>query len=322
MKKTVILFCLVFLFCLNGCSTDPISHEFFAMDTVMKVTVYNENDRSLLAAAQQKVEALESLLSVTNQTSDIYKTNVAGTLSLSPDTTELLSLALALHKETNGLFDITVYPAVKAWGFTLDKNRVPSQEELATLLPLIGSDKIALQGNTLSLSKGTEIDLGGIAKGYAADKVAEQLQAAGCGGAVLSFGGNVKTIGQKPDGNLFQIAVQDPASQTNTLGTLSVAGNTAVVTSGDSQRYFEQDGVKYHHIIDPRTAAPANSDLSSVTVICQSATKADAYATALFIMGLEEGLKFVEEKADIEAVFVTKNKEIHLSTGAKKIFTP
>ena len=118
------------------------------------------------------------------------------------------------------------------------------------------------------------------------------------------------------------MAVQDPNNTSNTLGTLAVNGNIAVVTSGDSQRYFEKDGVKYHHILDPRTAAPAKSDVSSVTVVCSSATRADAFATALYIMGLEEGLAFVNQKDDLEALFVTKQGKISVSKGLQNVFTP
>ena len=291
------------------------------MDTVMQITLYNGN-QELLQQGIEEVTRLENLLSVTKPESDVAKANKNGDTPLSEETASLLQTAKDLSQETNGLFDVTVYPAVKAWGFTRDENRVPNTEELTALLPLINSNAIRIRDNTVTLKKGMEIDLGGIAKGYAADTVATNLEQNGCTGGILSFGGNVKTIGTKPDGSLFQIAVQDPNNATNTLGTLSVGGNTAVVTSGDSQRYFEKDGVKYHHILDPRTAAPAKSDLSSVTVVCASATRADAFATALYIMGLEEGLSFVNQKEDIEALFVTKQGEIKPSNGLQERFTP
>lgn len=324
MKKVWFIWCLVILLCFTGCSNEPITTEFFAMDTLMKITVYTKEDNALLAEAQITVNNLEQLFSVTNQNSEIYKANKANgnTTPLSAQTADLLKTALELHKETNGLFDITVYPAVKAWGFTTPENRVPSAEELETLLPLINSEAVTLQGNTLTLPQGVQLDLGAVAKGYAADLVATQLLEQGCTGGVLAFGGNVKTLGNKPNGEPFQIAVQSPANPNNSLGTLSVQGNTAVVTSGDYQRSFEKDGITYHHIIDPRTAAPAKSDLTSVTVICSSATKADAYATALYIMGLEEGLKFVESHSDTEALFVTKTHEVYKSSGLSSVFQP
>lgn len=321
MKKAFLLCIFAIILCFSACSPTTVSQEFFAMDTVMQITLYNGN-QELLQQGIEEVTRLENLLSVTKPESDIAKANKNGDTPLSEETASLLQIAKDLNQETNGLFDITVYPAVKTWGFTRDKNRVPNTEELTTLLPLIDSNAIQIRDNTVTLKKGMEIDLGGIAKGYAADTVANLLEEKGCTGGILSFGGNVKTIGTKPDGSLFQVAIQDPNNATNALGTLSVGGNTAVVTSGDSQRYFEQDGVKYHHILDPRTAAPAKSDLSSVTVVCASATRADAFATALYIMGLEEGLSFVNQKEDIEALFVTKQGEIKLSNGLQQTFTP
>ena len=321
MKKSFLLCILAILLCFSACSPTTVSREFFAMDTVMQITLYNGN-QELLQQGIGEVIRLENLLSVTKPESDVAKANKNGDTPLSEETASLLQTAKDLSQETNGLFDVTVYPAVKAWGFTRDENRVPNTEELTALLPLINSNAIRIRDNTVTLKKGMEIDLGGIAKGYAADTVATNLEQNGCTGGILSFGGNVKTIGTKPDGSLFQIAVQDPNNATNTLGTLLVGGNTAVVTSGDSQRYFEKDGVKYHHILDPRTAAPAKSDLSSVTVVCASATRADAFATALYIMGLEEGLSFVNQKEDIEALFVTKQGEIKPSNGLQERFTP
>ena len=321
MKNAFLLCIFAIILCFSACSPTTVSREFFAMDTVMQITLYNGN-QELLQQGINEVSRLENLLSVTNPESDVAKANKNGDTPLSEETASLLQSAKDLNRETNGLFDITVYPAVKAWGFTRDENRVPNTEELTALLPLIDSNAIRIRDNTVTLKKGMEIDLGGIAKGYAADTVATNLEQNGCTGGILSFGGNVKTIGTKPDGSLFQIAVQDPNNATNTLGTLSVGGNTAVVTSGDSQRYFEKDGVKYHHILDPRTAAPAKSDLSSVTVVCASATRADALATALYIMGLEEGLSFVNQKEDIEALFVTKQGEIKPSNGLHERFTP
>lgn len=321
MKNAFLLCIFAIILCFSACSPTTVSREFFAMDTVMQITLYNGN-QELLQQGINEVSRLENLLSVTNPESDVAKANKNGDTPLSEETASLLQSAKDLNRETNGLFDITVYPAVKAWGFTRDENRVPNTEELTALLPLIDSNAIRIRDNTVTLKKGMEIDLGGIAKGYAADTVATNLEQNGCTGGILSFGGNVKTIGTKPDGSLFQIAVQDPNNATNTLGTLSVGGNTAVVTSGDSQRYFEKDGVKYHHILDPRTAAPAKSDLSSVTVVCASATRADALATALYIMGLEKGLSFVNQKEDIEALFVTKQGEIKPSNGLQERFTP
>ncbi len=324
MKKLLILFCLILSLLPVGCTNSQIATaEFFAMDTVMQITLYENND-PLVAQAKQKVADLEATLSVTKPSSEINKINQANgqPVTISKETAQLLQTAKALKGETQGLFDITVYPAVKAWGFTQSQNRVPSARELNQILPFIDCNKLQIEGTTVTLPQGMLVDLGGIAKGYAADTVAQFLLENNCPGGVLSFGGNVKTFGTKPGGGLFQIAVQDPHNSSKTVGTLTVAGNTAVVTSGDTQRFFEQDGVTYHHTIHPNTAAPAQSDVSAVTVVCSSATRADAFATALYIMGLEEGLAFANQASDTEALFITKDGTVHVTQGLQNSFTP
>lgn len=318
--KRWILLVLCGLLLLTGCSQTPIQTEFYAMNTVMQITLY-DRDEALLQLAQEEILRLENLLSVTRADSEIYKVNQQKEALLSQETQALLTTALAISQQTDGLFDITVHPAVEAWGFINQQYRVPTQEERNELLGQIGYEQIILQGNTLTLPANVSIDLGGIAKGYAADQTAALLKEQGCTGGVLSLGGNVLTIGNKPDGTPFAIGVQDPADTTQILGTLSLTGEWAVVTSGDSQRYFEQDGVVYHHILDPGTAAPAQSDLTSVTVIHSSAAEADGYATALYIMGLEDARRFAQQH-NLQTILVTKDKQVYTTCGAEQLFAP
>ena len=310
----LILLCVVCL--LAGCSKQPQSHtkELFAMDTVMHLTVYGESDEVLLAA-QTEIARLESLLSVTNENSDIARLNQSKGqwVTVAEETAKLITLAKEYAKTTEGRFDPTVYPAVQAWGFTTGQNRVPSQEELDGLPTLVDYNQIEIKGTQVRLPKGMGIDLGAIAKGYAADKVKDLYEKAGVSG-ILSLGGNVLTIGQKPNGQAFTVAIQDPKNANQTLGVLTLNGGQAAVTSGDYQRYFEQNGVRYHHILDPKTAAPAASDLTSVTVIADSAAKADAYATALFVAGKTEAKELVETLS-IQGVFVTKEGKILCTSG-------
>lgn len=325
MKRTLWLLILLLALTVTGCrDTSTTSRELFAMDTVMNLTVYQPRAESLLNQAEQEIRRLEALLSVTDPGSEIAAVNrrSATTVTVSQETADLLRLCLGFSEETHGLFDITVYPAVKAWGFTQDTHTVPSEEALAQLVTQIGYEKMAVTDSTVTLPQGMAVDMGGIAKGYAADRIAALWKEAGCTGGILSLGGNVLTVGEKPDGSLFQIAIQDPADAGGMLATLSLPGNTAVVTSGDYQRYFEQDGKRYHHIIDPRTAAPAENSLTSVTVITSCAARGDALATALFVMGLEEGLNYVNQTAGVEAVFVTKQSRVYYTTGLAEGLTP
>ncbi len=319
--KQIGLILLAVVCLLAGC-TKQVPHttkELFAMDTVMHLMVYSQED-SVLKKAEEEIRRLEKLLSVTDPNSEIAHLNqCAGEwVTVSQETAELLTFTKEYAKQTDGQFDPTVYPAVQAWGFTTDQKRVPSQEELEGLLPLVDYNQIEIKGMQVRLPKEAGVDLGAIAKGYAADKVKELFEQAGVSG-VLSLGGNVLTVGQKPDGTPFSVAIQDPNNAADTLGVLAVTGGQAVVTSGDYQRYFEKDGVRYHHILDPKTAAPAMSDLTSVTVIANSAAKADAYATALFAAGKEQALTLAKTLS-VQAVLVTKEKQIIYTSGLN--FTP
>ena len=314
--KRVILVLLAVLLLLCGCRAKPsvATRELFAMDTVMHLSVYGE-EQDLLTQAQDTIVRLENLLSVTKETSDIARINQGEGewVTVSEETANLLVAAKEYAQTTNGKFDPTVYPAVTAWGFTAEQTRVPATPQLQEFIPLIDYQKIEIEGNRVRLPKGMGIDLGGIAKGYAADEVKKLYRSAG-GSGVISLGGNVLTVGQKPDGKPFTVAIQDPFTGNGQLAVLSVSGGTAAVTSGSYQRYFTQDGVTYHHIVDPVTAAPAQSDLVSVTVVTTSAAKADAYATALFVMGQQEALAQISSLG-VEAVLVTADRQVYYTAG-------
>ncbi|MBR6548853.1 MAG: FAD:protein FMN transferase [Clostridia bacterium] len=310
MKKQL-CFVLTVLLMLCGCQAaeKAVTKELFAMDTVMHLTAYTQNDQPL-AQAEAEIRRLEQLLSVTLPQSDLYRLNHADGqwVTLSDETVSLVTLAKTYADQTQGRFDPTVYPAVAAWGFLDKQYTLPTEELLTALQKCIDYTAIEIDGNRVRLPKGMGIDLGAIAKGYAADQVKAVFDQAGVSG-ILSLGGNVLTIGQKPNGQPFSVAIQDPKNANQILGTLTLNGGQAAVTSGDYQRYFEQNGVRYHHILDPKTASPAVSDLTSVTVIADSAAAADAYATALFIAGKDTALTLAETWS-IQAVLVTKEKQI------------
>ncbi len=311
MKKQL-CFVLTVLLMLCGCQAaeKAVTKELFAMDTVMRLTAYTQNDQPL-AQAEAEIRRLENLLSVTLPQSDLYRLNHADGqwVTLSDETVSLVTLAKTYADQTKGRFDPTVYPAVAAWGFLDKQYTLPTEEQLTALQKCIDYTAIEIDGNRVRLPKSMGIDLGAIAKGYAADKIKKLYETAGVSG-ILSLGGNVLTIGNKPNGEPFTVAIQDPKNPNATLGTLTLWGGQAAVTSGDYQRYFEQNGVPYHHILDPKTAAPAVSDLTSVTVITDSAAAADAYATALFIAGKDTALTLAKA-LNVQAVLVTKDGQIH-----------
>ncbi len=325
-RKSGIMLCVMALVCLvlmtvTGCGSTPISEketaEIFAMDTIMDLTVYGESASELLTEARQLVQKYEGLFSVNTRTSDVAKLNQSSgrAVQVSPETYELIQKSIEISKKTEGLFDISIYPLVRAWGFTKEEYRVPEPEELGRLLEKVDASKIRLEpDNRVTLPEGMEIDLGGIAKGYLSQKLTELFQEGGAQAAVVSLGGNVQTFGKKPDGTPFMVGITDPSDGTSVLGTIRI-GEKAVITSGSYQRYFEKDGKKYHHIIDKRTGAPAQSDLTSVTVIGEDGVAADSLATALFVMGKEKTVQFAASHPEIQLVLVDTESQVWTSEG-------
>jgi len=312
---------LILAVLLTGCAPKPAPHnqQFTAMDTFMHFTIYG--DRAAARQAQEELLRLDRLLSVTDEASEVYALNhrTADTCELSPELTALLEQALILARQTGGTFDPTVYPVVRAWGFTTETYQVPEQEELDRLLPLVDHTAPLLNANTLTLPEGVQLDFGGIAKGWAGDRAAQLLRGKGVTSAILRLGGNIHTIGTKPDGSAWRIGIEDPVSG-GTLGTVSVA-DLAVVTSGSYQRFFTANDQTYHHIIDPDSGRPADSGLTSVTVVGKYGARCDALSTALFVMGLDRATQFWREHRDFEAVFVSEDGSVSITAGLENSFT-
>ena len=316
------------LLALAGCQKAPEPVEFttFAMDTVMNFTLYGEKKQAvdtvkpLLAGG---VSALEKILSATEEGSDIARLNRRGTGGVGAETAEVLAKALELCEATGGALDITAYPAVKAWGFTQEEHRVPSPAELEALAEKIDYTAVKLEGDAVSLPEGVEVDLGAVAKGWAGDLLAEVVRANGISSALLDLGqSTIAAVGAKPDGSPWRIGVVDPARPGAYFAVVELE-DMAMGTSGGYQRYFEQDGEIYWHILDPETAAPARSGLASVTVASPSAFLCDGLSTALFVMGLEDGAQFWRDhpELDFEAVFVTEDGEIYRTAGLEGRFS-
>ena len=332
MKKRIAVWMIwswIFL-CLAGCSNNSEignkgtengenkeTAEIFAMDTIMELTVYAENSSEVLSEARQMVQNYENLFSVNIGTSDVARLNKAAgePVQVSEETYDLIQKSIGVSKLTEGLFDISVYPLVKAWGFTTETYRVPEQEEIQRILENVDYSNIKLgENNTVTLGKDMQIDLGGIAKGYVSQKLTDFFREKQVDAAIVSLGGNVQTCGTKPDGTPFIVGITNPEDGIGVLGTIEI-GEKAVITSGSYQRYFEKDGIRYHHIMDKRTGAPAKSDLTSVTVIADNGESADSLATALFVMGKEEAIKFAEENTEIQLILVDTDYNIWTSEG-------
>lgn len=322
--KRFLSVCLLLSLFLSACSAadreknESSSIYLTSMDTVMQLTAYGANREAALQKAQAEIERLDDLLSTGKEESDVSHLNRDGSADLSRDTAFLLDQALQLYKDTQGLFDATVYPLVKLWGF-YDKNyHVPTGSELESAMALMGSDRISFDlstGHTV-LDAGQSIDLGGIGKGYTSQRVTDILKENGIQSAMVSLGGNVQCLGTKPDGSSWNIGIRDPFGDSLYCAVSIV--DKAVITSGGYERYFVMDGKTYLHILDPRTGYPAESGLSSVSIISSDGTLGDGLSTALYIMGLEEASSYWRShRTEFDAVFITDDGTLYATEGLK-----
>lgn len=297
MKRILSLFLLISLL-LCGCSAaEPVQETYFSMNTVMDLKIWGSDAQDAMTQVKALLSRLEAQWSVTREDSLLSQLNREEDPYLTNEQGHLLHRITELSQRTNGAFQPRMHALSEAWGFYNENHRVPTDAEIAAAL------------------EQTQWDLGGALKGYAGQECADLLTALDVDYALLILGGNVQTYGEKPDGSPWQIAIQNPDGGAY-LGIVSVTGTASVVTSGDYQRYFEANGVTYHHILDPETGYPADSGLRSVTIICQDGLTADCLSTALFVMGLEEASQFWRDNEDFEAVFVTSEGEIFATEGA------
>lgn len=295
MKKILPLLLICAL--LAGCSaSEPYAQRtLYCMDTVMDLQIWGEDCEAAMDAIAQMLAELEKTWSATDENSLLSALNRGEGM---PDEQQqaLLDRALALQEVTGGAFNPQLGSTIALWGFYDDAYRVPAAEEL------------------LAAKAERKWDLGAIVKGYAGTLAVQILEEYTVSRAILNLGGNIQTYGEKENGTPWKIGVQNPTGG-DPLGVLAIRGTMAVVTSGDYQRYFEQDGVRYHHILNPETGMPVDSGISSVTVICADGAMADALSTALFVMGLDTAVEFWRESRDFEAVFVLKDGTIYATEG-------
>ena len=319
---------------LTGCGeTDPDEAreviQVIAMDTAMIFTAYGEKSTHADYMVEDEIRRLDALLSRTDEDSVIWQLNHADGLGITvgEEVCGLIETAEAYTQATGGAFDITIAPVVSAWGFTTDSYQVPDGAELAELLTHVGPEHITTAGDAAALAPGTQIDLGAIAQGYASDRVAAIFRENNVPRGKAELGGNILVMGDKPDGTPWRVGVQDPAKPNEEAYAAILALEDAfIVTSGSYQRYFEQDGKRYHHIIDPATGYPADSGLTSVTVVADSGegngTMCDALSTALFVMGEEKALDFWRSGAyDFQLVLVTEDGRVVVTDGLKDVLT-
>ncbi len=337
LQAAAMLLCAAMLFC-GGCgestesaeqsdSTDAaeaVTKDVFAMDTYMTLTAYGDGASDAVDQAVDYIETLDAMLSTGSADSEISKLNETGSAVLSSEAAGLFARALEIAEATDGAFHPLLYPIMEAWGFPTQEYRVPDAAELESLLQLTDLDDVTLDADSglVTFSKaGMKADLGGIANGYTSSLIMEIFQSCGVTSGMVSLGGNVQVLGAKTDGSDWRVALQNPDGTENYLGVLEVQ-DRAVITSGGYERYFEQDGTTYHHIIDAKTGYPAESGLQSVTIVSEDGTLADGLSTALFVMGLDTAKAYWQANSStFDAIFLTDDDMLYVTAGLKDCFT-
>ena len=309
--------------CLTGCGkkAEPVSRSSFLLNTFVTVTLYDSEDQEILDGAMKLCSEYEQKLSTTIETSEIYVMNHRQpgerTFTVSEETAEVIEKGLEYSRLSDGVFDITIEPLSSLWNFTGADPHVPSEDAIREELSKVGYENVSVSGNQITFANDvTTIDLGAIAKGYIADRMKEYLKSQGVESAIINLGGNVLCVGERPGGKPFKIGLQKPfADRTETVASLDIR-DLSVVSSGVSERHFEENGVNYHHILDPFTGYPYENGLTQVTILSEQSVDGDGLSTTCFALGLEGGMKLADSLDGVYAVFITEDGEIHYSQNA------
>ncbi len=335
-KKALFLASLCTLFVGVGCqtsstpetpvATEPLRKTRFMMGTSITLSLYDMQDKALLDRAFDKIAELENTLSLNQDNTLLTEVNQNAGIEptvVTPEMFDIVEKGLHYSALTDGAFDITVGPLVKLWNIGFPDARVPDQEEIDVTLPLIDYTKLELDDETKSLyleTPGMQLDLGSIAKGYTADQIASFLRSEGVEHALIDLGGNLYTLGTKPDNSLWKVGVQDPYNpRGQIIGYMEIA-NKSIVTSGIYERFLEHEGSTYHHILDPDTGYPFENDIAGVTIISDTSLDGDALSTAIFSKGIIDGLDFVNTLEGVDALFISKDRKVYMTEHLKEIF--
>ena len=311
-------------------SREPISATEIKLNTVVTVTIYDSQDRDLLTKCMNLCDKYEKVFSRTASDSELYKLNhrkltpverTEDTYQVSDDLAELISEGLDYSELSKGAFDIAIEPLTSLWDFTAEDSQVPEDSLIQAALPKCDYHNISVDKdkNEITLkTDDTAIELGAIAKGYIADRLKDYLISQNVKSAIINLGGNVLCIGGKPDTSAFKIGIQKPfADRSETIAVMDIR-DKSVVSSGIYERCFEQDGILYHHLLNPKTGYPYDNGLIAVTIISDKSVDGDALSTTCFALGLEDGMKLAESLDDVQAFFVTSDYEIHYTKDFRK----
>ena len=295
----------------------------YVLGTICTINLFDQGTEALYTETFNRLKKLETILSANRDDTNIAAINSAagiGPVHAEPETLSILQDALAYSEKTDGLFDPSIGPLVKSWNIGTDYAAIPTENALRSAMSLVNYRNIVIDesnGTVFLTQKGMKLDLGAIAKGYAADEIARILKAHNIKKAIIDLGGNIYAVGEKAPGQDWNIGIRDPETERGEPILSIPLKDTSVVTSGIYERYFEKDGKKYHHILDPRTGYPVNNELLSVTIIAPASMDADALSTSTFLLGTEKGLALIEKIPGVEAIFINKEHEIRTSQGMK-----
>jgi thiamine biosynthesis lipoprotein len=316
-----ILCAIAVLLCFEACSRIEPSRAEFVIGTVCSINLFDQAKGSVYQAIFNRLREIESRMSLNLPDTDLVRVNAAAGIApvkVHEDVFEVIQRALYYAEISGGAFDPTVGPLVSLWGIGGDNPRVPSQEEIDTVLPLVNWRDIELNGETKSVflkRPGMAIDLGAIAKGYAADEAAAIIRKAGIKRAIIDLGGNILILGKKRDNSPWTVGLQDPREERDSYLGIITGTEQTYVTSGDYEKYFESGGMRYHHIMSPFDGYPARNGLLGVTIVTQKSIDADALSTTVFVLGYEKGRALIESFEGTEAVFVFDGNSIRKTEG-------
>lgn len=323
LKKKGRIMSWLYFFCFSAAMTGCTAYERgiakseFLFDTVIQIQIFDRHKEEVLEKSIELCREFEQKFSRTIETSEVARLNQSDGefVEVSFETLELIKKGIEYGRLSGGAFDITIYPVSRLWDFKSEAPVLPKKEELEKAVSKVGYENIEIRGQSVALKNGCELDLGGIAKGYIADRIKEYLVSCKVSHALINLGGNVLTVGTRPDGSPWKIGIQKPFEERNELAGMIEVKDLSVVSSGSYERYFELDGRLYHHILDPQTGYPIENELAGVTIISENSVDGDGLSTACFVLGMEKGKALIEAIEGIEAVFITKEGKMEGTSG-------
>ncbi|MCL2067833.1 MAG: FAD:protein FMN transferase [Treponema sp.] len=327
LNRHVFRCCAVFVLALTGCIRDEPSRAEFVLGTVCNITLFDQARAQVYRDVFARIREIENHMSVNLPNSDIARINAAAGITpvqVHDDVFYVIERSLYFAGLSGGALDPAVGPLVSLWGIGTDNPRVPSQTEIDSVLPLVNWQNIELDYSARSVflkQPGMALDLGAIAKGFAADEAAAIIKKAGLKRAIIDLGGDIITSGKKRDRSSWKVGIQDPLDNRGSYIGVVTVGEQGIVTSGVYERYFEAEGERYHHIFSPQRGFPADNDLMSVTIIADNAMDADALSTAVFVLGYEKGRALVDSLDGFQAIFVFRDNNVRITPGTDFVLT-